>query len=754
MAISRRNFLKGGAATLAALKASGATGVLAPNSKKVASICEMCSTRCPIEISVKDGKCTFISGNPKFSANKTSICARGSAGINQLYNDKRITRPLIRVGERGENRWREASWDEALSLCAEKLGEISAKYGPQAVVFTSKAGESHTQMSNFACAYGSPNIFSHWSCCPIAYNLALNHTYGAGLGRDFANAKYIVNFGHNLFEGIVISDSKKLAKFAARKDTKLLVLDPRFSVVAAKADEWLAVRPGGDAAFVMSLIHIWLRDGKYDKDFVERYTIGIDELKNSVATYDPKSQESISGIKSEIVERIADEIYRAAPAVIIDWGHKTTTTRAEYQRTRAIVIANALMGNFEKRGGIYFNKDSKTFNKLCGEELFPTLANLDGDFKVPKTPRIDGCGEEGSPYYFVPRKHGVLMQIAPAILSGKPYPIKGWVNTRFNHLINVAGTKSSVEAIKKLDFVLSIDVYLNDFSSLADVVLPEATYLERDDAIQNKSGTKPGFYMRNMAIKPIDNTKSGYEIFRELARKMGIDSAYKWSDMREYRILQAKGDDKLLAALIKDGYTSWDVPQLYYREASFVKKFVRKYPAASKFVDDDGLMSGEVKFKTKSGKIELFSSTIEERFAGEGCLNTDNIDVFDGHEFCLITGKNAVHTNGHTQYIPILNELLSEAPVWINPRAAARYGLKSGDEVVLKNRFGELRVKLFVTEGIREDTLFLYHGFGHQTPDLPLSHQKGANQSELLNPASGAVCGTMVTNVGVDIVKI
>ncbi|AII14504.1 putative thiosulfate/polysulfide reductase, molybdenum-binding subunit [Campylobacter iguaniorum] len=757
MAISRRSFLKTSTAigTLAAfeLNLGAKSSLINQSSKLVPSVCEMCSTRCPIEAQVIDGKCNFIQGNPKFNANKTSVCARGGAGLNQLYDPKRIVTPLIRVGQRGENKWREASWKEALELCAKKLDEIKQKYGPQSVVFTSKSGESHTQMTNFACAYGSPNIFSHWSCCPITYNMVLSHTYGSGLSRDYANAKYIVNFGHNLFEGLVISDTKKLAKFASKEDAKLLVLDPRFSGVAAKADEWLPVKPGTDLAFLMALIHVWIRDEKYDKKFIEEYTIGIDEVIKSVKETSPKWQENITGIKAKDVERIADEIWAKAPQVIIDWGHKTTTTKAEYQRTRAIAIANALMGNLEKRGGIFFGKDAKTFNKLCGEELFPTLANPDAAFKIPKTQRIDGCGEEGHKHFFISRKHGVLMDIAPAILSQKPYPIKGWVNTRFNHLINVAGTKDTIKAIKELDFVVSIDVYLNDFSNLADVVLPEATYLERDESIQNKSGTAPGYYMRNKAIEPIAGTKSGYEIFRELARLMKIDQNYTWNTINEYRMIQAKGNDKLVADLIKDGYVNWKVPQVYYREKSYVSKFVEKYSNAAQFVDENGQMSSQIKFKTPSGKIELFLASIEEKLPGEGSLNTNNMDVYGGHEFCLMTGKTAIHTNGHTQSLPILNNLMSFSPLWINTKAAKQKNLKDGDKVILKNEFGEVEATLMLTEGIREDTLFLYHGFGHITPDLTRSNMIGTNQSVILNPADGVVCGTMVTNVGVDIIK-
>lgn len=169
----------------------------------------MCSSRCPIEAKVVDGKNIFIQGNHKASGTATSVCARGGSGHNQLYDPQRLVKPLIRVGERGENKWREAGWDEALDLVAKKMLEIKEKYGAQSFVFTAKSSQTHKLMTTFASAYGSPNCFSHFSCCPITYQMVCEHMYGdAKLKRDFSNAKYIVNFGHNLFEGIVISDTK------------------------------------------------------------------------------------------------------------------------------------------------------------------------------------------------------------------------------------------------------------------------------------------------------------------------------------------------------------------------------------------------------------------------------------------------------------------------------------------------------------------------------------------------------------------
>ena len=730
MSLNRREFLKfsaGVSAAASSLSGGALQGAANEGEKHVHSFCEMCSSRCPIEAKVVDGKVRFLSGNPKAGGTATSLCARGGSGLSQLYDENRIKKPLIRAGERGENKWREVSWDEALDYVASKMLDIKQKYGSESFVFTCKSSQTHKLMVNFASAYGSPNCFSHFSCCPITYQMVCEQMYGiAKLKRDFANAKYVVNFGHNLFEGIVIADAKKLAKFAASKDTKLLVLDPRFSVVASKADEWLPVKPGTDLAFVLALINTWIQNGTYDKEFIEKFTTGFDEIVKSVEGKTPEWQETITGIKASDVRRIADEIYKAAPRVIFDFGHKTTTTRAEYMRTKAIMVANAMMGNWEVKGGLFGGKNAKTFNKLVGE---------------------------AGAHKFVSRKHGVLMDIDNAILNEKPYAIKGWFNIRFNHLINVAETMKSIEAMKKLELIVVSDVYLNDMATFADVILPESSYLERDEGIEDKSGLKPAYMIRNKVVDPVGDTKDGAFIFRELARRMKIDELYTWNDIREFRMQQAGGDVNLLAALEKDGFITWDEPGILFREKGMIDKFIAKYPVASKFVGENDLMDDMAKLKTKSGKIELFLPDVEAQFAGYGALNDKDMDTFDGHELCLTCGKTPVHTNGHTQAVPFLNDLMSDSPIWINPNTAKKQNLRDGDTVLVKNKFGEQKGKLMVTEGIREDTLFIYHGFGHITPGLKSIDHVGLNTSVLLDPAEGPVAATMVTNVGVSISK-
>ncbi len=757
---NRRDFLKTTSATAFIMGTSCMAGklgsienpIFSSDNKTVNTYCEMCSTRCQIEAKVENGKVTFIQGNNHSKGMKTSVCARGGAGHSQLYDEQRLVKPLIRVGERGENKWMEVSTDEALDFIAKKMHNIKKQYGARSVLFSSKTGEHHHHMATFATAYGSPNIFSHVSSCPVSYKVAFPHTYGTSLKRDYTKAKYILNFGHNLFEGIVISDTRKLAHVANSENKKLVVLEPRFSILASKADEWYPIKPGTDLAFVLSLIHVWLRDGKYDKKFVKDYTIGIEELIKSTKSTTPKWQEEITGIKASDVEKVANDIYKAAPRVIIDWGHKTTTGPSEYQRTRAILIANALMGNLEKEGGLFMSKKATTVNKLANIEIAPSLENPDKSMKILKEPRLDNAGDKGE-NIFISRKDGVLMDIPKAISTGIPYEIKGWFMTRHNPLVTVADPIKMKEAMKKLDLIVVNDIYMSECAMMADVVIPEATYLERDEGIMDKSSKSPAYMMRNKVVEPINNTLSTAQIFRKLAKKLDVDSKYKWDNMTQFRVHQARGNTDLLENLAKKGYVSFGIPSLLYREKAYVNKFISKYPQASSYVDKDGLMTSMLKFKTPSGKIELFSQKVENEFPGYGVPAIDDFDVAKGYPYIITSGKTAIHTNGHTQNIPYLNQLMSDNPVWVNPITAKKEGIKTGDKIFLENSIGKEKATVFVTEGIRPDTLFVYMGFGRESEKLTRTNGIGTSQSKLLSLNKGPVCSTMITNIGVKIVK-
>ncbi len=756
--MERRDFIKGIGLSSLAFGCPATLGAIADESIKgshsfVPSICEMCSTRCAIQARVDDNGKVFVTGNPYSKSTGAAVCARGGAGVNQLKDKNRLINPIMRVGEKGENKWKEISWEEAYEYIATKLTEIKEKHGAQSVAFAAKGGFESAFLNQFGYAYGSPNIFDHGSTCPSGYAVALKSVFGAGnLARDFANAKFMLNFGHNVFEGIVISYARGVAS-ALQNGCKVVSLDPRFSVLSAKASEWIPIKPGGDTAFMLGFVHTLIFENLYDKKFVEKYTIGFDKLKESVREYTPEKMSSHCDVPAKTIIALARECAKAAPAAIIDFGHRSTYTPEEIELRRAIAIANALIGNIEAKGGLFFPKNASLYNKLAGEKVAPeikgsALPKIDS----PKIPRIDGVDIKGGEFSKIAKTRGIYGKIIESALDSNPYKLHGIIMSRSNPVMTINDSARVAEALKAMDLVVCVDVYLSDTAQFADIVLPESTYLERDEQFLGKNGKNPGYQVRQKVVETIGNTKPLYQIMKELADKMGLGSAFPYKDMKDYRFKQAYNEPEAMVDILDKGIVSYGIP-LLARDKDSVAKFVAKYPKAKEFIDKDFEISKVLECKTDSGKIELFDEVLESA-CGRGGLHFNDPKMKQNDEFYFIQGKVAVHTNGHTANVPWLNELMSNNAVWINEKIAKEMGLKKNDRIKLTSKVGEQIANVLPTKGIREDTIFGYFGFGHNSPSQKRSFGKGVNASALLEHSISPVCGTDVHTIGVKIERV
>ncbi len=756
--MERRDFIKGIGLSSLAFGYPATLGAIADESIKgshtfVPSICEMCSTRCAIQARVDENGKVFITGNPHSNSTGAAVCARGGAGVNQLKDKNRLVNPIMRVGEKGENKWKEISWEEAYEYIATKLTEIKEKHGAQSVAFAAKGGFESAFLNQFAYAYGSPNIFDHGSTCPSGYAVALKSVFGAGnLARDFANAKFMLNFGHNVFEGIVISYARGIAT-ALQNGCKVVSLDPRFSVLSSKASEWIPIKPGGDTAFMLGFVHTLIFENLYDKKFVEKYTTGFDKLKESVREYTPEKMSAHCDVPAKTIIALARECAKAAPAAIIDFGHRSTYTPEEIELRRAIAIANALIGNIEAKGGLFFPKGASLYNKLAGEKVAPEIkGSALPKIDAPKAPRIDGVDIKGGEFSKIAKTRGIYGKFLDAALESNPYKLHGIVMTRSNPVMTISDSNKVAEALKALDLVVCVDVYLSDTAQFADIVLPESTYLERDEQFLGKNSKNPGYQVRQKVVDTIGNTKPLYQIMKELADKMGLSEAFPYKDMKDYRFKQAYNEPEAMVDILDKGIVSYGIP-LLARDKDSVAKFVAKYPKAKEFIDKDFEISKVLKCKTDSGKIELFDEMLESA-CGRGGLHFNDPKMKQNDEFYFIQGKVAVHTNGHTANVPWLSELMSNNAVWINDKIAKEMGLKKNDRIKLVSKVGEQIANILPTKGIREDTIFGYFGFGHNNPSQKRSFGKGVNASALLEHSISPVCGTDVHTIGVKVEKV
>src|SRR5512142_3024391 len=324
-AISRRDFLKLGTAAAGAValgqmlppkmaQAARETGhINAAGDGYVHSMCEMCVWRCGLIAKIKDGRVVKLDGNPEHPHSRGHLCPRGQSGLMNTYDPDRVLTPLVRAGKRGEGLFRKASWEEALDIVAANMSKIKDKYGAEAMVFSSTHNLSQVQFENLLYAFGSPNYGTQRSLCFNAMIVANLMTYGMEEpGRDYSQVKYILLTGRNLTEAISTSETSDLVDALAR-GAKVVYIDPRFTRTAAKATEWVPIRPGTDLAFHLALLNVIISEKRYNAGFVNQYTAGFSDLASSVVQYTPEWAAKITDIPADTIRRIAREFAAAGP---------------------------------------------------------------------------------------------------------------------------------------------------------------------------------------------------------------------------------------------------------------------------------------------------------------------------------------------------------------------------------------------------------------------------------------------------------
>ncbi len=715
--ISRRSFLKASSGLAAGAFLLGdlspkqiekrLTAVAGTPTRYVTSLCEMCVWRCGLRARIENGRLRKLEGNPDHPHARGLLCPRGQAGVMTAYDPDRIHFPLIRAGERGSGLFKRASWDAALDYVAQKMTAIKQSAGPEGMVFSSTHNLAQLQFENLLRAYGSPNYGTQRSLCFNAMIMAGLMTYGLEEpGRDYDGAKYIIYAGRNLMEAISNSETQDLVAAIAR-GVKVALLDPRFTVTASKATEWLPVRPGTDLAFFLALINVIVAEKRYDEAFVTKYTVGFDQLQKEVTKYTPEWAAPICGIEAERIKRIAREFSDVRPHCFAHPNWRTSNFVNTFQAERAISILNALMGNWGKPGGLV---------PPAGEEDLQL-----GQVPQPPYPRVNAARLDGVPnkYPLVPLKIGVFQALRDGMLEEQPYPAKGWFVFRQNPVDAIAERKKTVAAISKLDLMVTVDVAMNDTAWFSDVVLPESSYLERYDPLATLGNLA---FIRQPVIEPLGESKSALWIFKQLGERLGLKDFFAYKDEQDY----------LRAQLGPLGVT------------------LEEMKAKGFYAARQSEESGDLKWNTPSGKIEIASSTLAK--ANQPAVPTWQEPPRPAEDqFYLLTGKVAQHTQFATQNNKWLNELYPKSRLTINPQAATKLGVKTGDMVIVESQVGKVEIEALVTEAIRPDCVFMTQGFGKVSKGLKTAYAKGAADNDLhlsiTDPVSGgqALSQTFVT---------
>ena len=388
------------------------------STKTVRTICFDCHSRCGVLLEIENGKIVDIKGDKDHPFSQGYICPKGQAVREIIYHQDRITHPLRRVGEKGEGKFEKISWDDALDIISERLIRFRDQFGAESVVF----GQGTTRglppwINRFLTQFGSPNYSgpANYSLGPII--MGMSAICGTLPAADFASSRCIVLWGHNpeqSFPGLFMYDIRTSLKSGA----KLIVVDPRGTPLAKKADHWLPVRPGTDVALILCIINLIIKNEIYDKDFVENWTFGFDQLREHVSRFTPDYCAEITWIPADKIEEAALTYANIKPACIMPGIGGACHSIKSFDLARSIAILAAITGNLGIPGG-NFNYPSALGDRSCYGRDFSLTAHLPSD-QVQKKLAVNRY-----PFYqfsdIIPPE-----PIFKAILEKKPYPIKAW----------------------------------------------------------------------------------------------------------------------------------------------------------------------------------------------------------------------------------------------------------------------------------------------------------------------------------------
>ena len=664
-----------------------------------------CGGTCILKVHVRDGAITRIEtddgGDPQFRA-----CLRGRAYRQRVYAPDRLKYPMKRTGERGKGQFQRITWDEALDTVARELIRVKGTYGNGAIFFKGSGGDQaviHGQgamdrllgmFGGFTTAWG---FFSYEG--GVFAELA---TYGTLFTRNtrdnYLDSKLIILWGWNPVDSISDTNTSWYLAQARERGARFVSIDPRYtSSTAAFAHQWISIIPGTDAAMMMAMAFVMITEDLHDQHFLDTYTVGFQQFKDYVLGEEdrvpktPEWAEAICGVPAQTIAELAREYAAIKPAALM-CGISPGRTACGEQYHRAAITLAAMTGNTGLQGGdpgsrswVGAPRDAYPFMKW-GLGLGGKPNPLDETLPTPP-----GVLPARKNYY---RGTGVATQakIANALLTGKAggypddYRLLFIVNTNYpNQYLNI---NRAVESLKVPEFIVVQEQFMTTAAKFADILLPTNTYMERNDLVVG--GATPYYGCMNQAIDSLHESKSHFDIARELAPRLGI-----------HDYIEGNEEDVLREVVAGSNVPDYDD---FRSRGSYKVELPEPHVAFRAHIEDPGANP----FPTPSGKIEIYSQVLADMDSPLVPPIPKYVESWEGsrdplsakYPLQLITSHfpGRAHSQFHT--IPWLREILPQG-VTISAEDAGVRGIRDGDPVRVFNDRGDMVVPARVTERIR-----------------------------------------------------
>jgi len=624
--------------------------------KVIKTVCSLCYCACGVLATVRDGRVVELKGDPDHPNNRGNLCPKGLAGIELLNHPDRLNYPLKRTGKRGEGKWQRISWDEALDTIAGRLKEISQQYGPEAITVAIGAGlYANVGITGyFSFLLGTPSRTHAGYICFMPAATAVQATIGYPTPThttelvldEVLNSSCVLLWAAN-------------PKFAApypvgdgvfdvkEKGAKLIVVDPRPTDFARKADLWLQIRPGTDDALALGMMNVIINEGLYDKEFVRDWCYGFDELREHVQQYPPEKVSAITWVPADKIIAAARMFARTRPSCLcqrVSLDHSYNAV----QTSRATFMLTSICGNLDVKGG----------------NLLPAPIPIKSDMglaakadTLPLEVLEKRIGAKQFPLASGPEVGGGFVQPflwADAVLTGKPYPMKAMISSANNSLLEMQNTRKVWQALHNLDFSVTLELFMTPTAELSDIVLPVSGWLERD-GIRGHPGFPRVISLQHQVVEPLYQRWDDVKIFIEIAKRMGLD--IPWQTVEDYN------NDRLSPK----GITFAELEG---------KNFLTEPPEYERH------KKGKFSFLTPSKKVELYSSLLEQY--GYDPLPAYKAPPQTTPEFPLILiggGKSLEYMHSAGRQIPMLRKRRPNPTIEMSPKTAEEKGIRDGDWV-------------------------------------------------------------------------
>lgn len=678
------------------------------------AICTTCDVMCSVVTESMNGRVVRVrsSDNPIFRDN---ICMKGIVAPKGFANPNRILHPLKRVGERGSGKWEQVTWEDAFADIGSRLKAIIAEHGPEAwAVSTSQwnTGTDHGLGRRLMNHIGSPNWTSGVALC-AGNTAAINrYTYGWFPTSDYANTKCIVLLGHNPSRHSWTPVYNAIRQAQAR-GAKLIVADPRRSSGAERADIWLPLKVGSDAALLFGWLKVIIDEELYDKEFVENWTVGFEELRQRVDEYPLERVAKLTGCDPEMIAKAA-RMYATEGPSIIPWTPITDMQRNSTSAIRLQCILRSICGYLDVPGGEALQGFPPD---LINESLIEMHHVLSDEQKAKqlgsdKHPAFTYRGQErfreptkkvyGQEYanlvmgcYLTPPS-----ALFRAMAGEGPYPVKAFFFLGNNPIMSYANMKLIIKAMMNQDLIVAHEQFMTPSAQLADYVLPADSWLERPFLLDHFGGASL-IRISEKSMEPPGECRSTFEFWKGLAGALDRQEIVPWDtleDFYDYR-LEKRG------VSWKEFATTADV---YFAPPEFLK--YRK-----------------TGFATPTGKVELRSSALEELGFDPLPYFREDPPVDPDYPLMLFTGvrEDGFFQTGH-RHIEEMRKRHPEPLAFVSPGTARQLMIKEGEWIEVENELAKISIKAAIKDAMPDGLVRIPHGWWKPEMKQGAGHLSGA----------------------------